>query len=194
MSEAELSASDVYMSPSVTFESPKRYLIRAESGHGKSSLLNFIFGSNPSFVGDINPKPNSSEEWRKSMLSYVFQDLKLFPELSVWDNLQLKNRLTQHKTDDEIKVYLNELGIDSKANEKVEKLSLGQRQRVAVIRALCQPFHMLLLDEPFSHLDDSNRAKIAALIERELDSRNAGLLVTSLGPDDTFNYDIEYRL
>lgn len=194
MSEAELSASDVYMSDEVKFESPKKYLVRAESGHGKSSLLNFIFGSNGSFTGEITSDFAQDHEWRKSRLSYVFQDLKLFPELSVWDNLQLKNRLTNYKSDAAILAYLMALGIDQKKDVKVETLSLGQRQRVALVRALCQPFEMLLLDEPFSHLDESNRKTIAALLEEELKDRKAGLIVTSLGPDDTFNYDIEYRL
>ena len=71
----------------------------------------------------------------------------------------------------------------------VQTLSLGQRQRTALIRALCQPFKFLLLDEPFSHLDEVNTAILVDIIEEELKDRGAGLLVTSLGGNEYFRYD-----
>ena len=194
MSEDELSASDIFLVPEVTFESPNKYLVRAESGRGKSSLLDFIFGANTSFEGSIDSDVARDDEWRKSRLSYVFQDLKLFPELSVMDNLRLKNNLTDHNSEEEMMSYLDGLGVAIKCESKVGTLSLGQRQRVAIARALCQPFEMLLLDEPFSHLDDTNSSITADLLANALEERQAGLIVTSLGPDTAFSYDVEYRL
>jgi putative ABC transport system ATP-binding protein len=54
MSDSEISESDIYLQESVLFEKGRKYLIRANSGHGKSSLLNIIYGSNANFDGNIN--------------------------------------------------------------------------------------------------------------------------------------------
>ena len=59
-------------------------------------------------------------------------------------------------------------------------LSYGQRQRIAVIRAFCQPFDFILLDEPFSHLDDVNQSLLMDLIEIEAKKNNAGIILTTL--------------
>lgn len=76
-----------------------------------------------------------------------------------------------------------------KKNQPVQTLSLGQRQRVAVVRALCQPFHFLLLDEPFSHIDHQNATIAASMILDEINTQGAGLIVTALDPTDLFPFD-----
>ena len=64
---------------------------------------------------------------------------------------------------------------------KAGKLSLGQQQRVAFIRALCQPFDFLFLDEPISHLDDDNSRIMGELIIAEAKAQGAGVIATSIG-------------
>ena len=76
-----------------------------------------------------------------------------------------------------------------KKDQPVRTLSLGQRQRVAAVRALCQPFDYLLLDEPFSHIDHQNAQLLADLVCREVDNQGAGLIVTALDAIDLFNFD-----
>ena len=71
----------------------------------------------------------------------------------------------------------------------VETLSLGQKQRVSIIRSLCQPFDFLLLDEPFSHLDESNIEILSSIIHQELDNQNAGFIMTTLNNEYLFKYD-----
>ena len=73
-------------------------------------------------------------------------------------------------------------------------MSYGQRQRVAIIRALCQPFEFLLMDEPFSHLDDANIKIASNLIKEELKMQQAGFLLVSLGERYYFKYDKEIVL
>ena len=86
----------------------------------------------------------------KAFTKYAFQDLRIFTELSALENVQLKNNLTGCKKKKEILSFFEQLGIADKINVKAGKLSFGQQQRVAFIRALCQPFDFLFLDEPIS--------------------------------------------
>jgi len=192
MSESEVSESDIYLQSNVVFESGKKYLFKANSGHGKSSILNFIYGSNNNFNGkiDFNGINNDSIlEIRRTKLSYVFQDFKLFPELTLLENILIKNNLTNFKTKDEILDLIDSVGLLDKKDKTVNTLSLGQRQRAAIVRSLCQPFKFLLLDEPFSHLDESNIKILTSLINRELEIQNAGFLMTTLNNEYLFHYD-----
>ena len=61
------------------------------------------------------------------------------------------------------------------------KLSIGQQQRVAIIRTLCQPCDFILLDEPVSHLDDENNRTVARLVIDEAQRQGAGVIATSVG-------------
>ena len=192
MSELEVSGSDIYLQNEIVFEKGKKYLFKANSGHGKSSVLNFIYGSNPNFDGNIifnGASFDSLIENRRIKLSYVFQDFKLFSELTLWENIKIKNNLTNYKTDKEIEVIIERLGLLTKKNQLVKSLSLGQRQRVAIIRSLCQPFDFLLLDEPFSHLDEENIKIISKVIDTELENQNAGFIMTTLNNEYVFQYD-----
>ena len=192
MSDSEVSGSDIYLQSNIIFESGKKYLFKANSGHGKSSILNFIYGSNNNYNGKIEFNENSNDsilEIRKTKLSYVFQDFKLFPELTLLENILIKNNLTNFKTKDEILDLIDSVGLLDKKDKLVKTLSLGQRQRTAIVRSLCQPFRFLLLDEPFSHLDESNIVILTSLINRELDIQNAGFIMTTLNNEYQFHYD-----
>ena len=191
MSEAELSASDIYLQKEVVFEKGKKYLIKANSGHGKSSVLNFIYGSNHNYTGEVvySKKEDSVFSLRQTEISYVFQDFKLFPSLTLFENIQLKNKLTHHKSTEQIDALIKKMQLTHRRDSLVETLSLGQRQRVAIIRALCQPFNFLLLDEPFSHLDSSNIKIIVDVLNKELEERQASVMITALDDLPFFEFD-----
>ncbi len=181
---------------------PKKILLNASSGKGKSTFVNTLYGIRQDYSGDILLDGKmiadiTLEQWieiRKTDLSVVFQDLQLFPELTVIENLLLKNQLTNHKTEEEIQEMLNLLGIGEKNNQTCKTLSLGQQQRVAIIRALLQPYKLLLMDEPFSHLDEENATIALNLISKETDSNNAGFILTTLGSHHGFEYNQELKL
>ena len=191
MSEAEVSASDIYLKPSVVFEQGKKYLVCAKSGRGKSSLLNFIYGSNLAYTGEITyGEPVATPfDLRLRKISYLFQDLCLFPELTALENVQIKNRLTGHKSDKEIMDMLDSVLEPEKKYQLLRTLSLGQRQRVAAVRALCQPFEFILMDEPFSHLDRTTSEAVAQMILREVEAQHAGMIMTALETTDIFPFD-----
>ena len=193
----EIFASNKELRSEVEFEQGKRYLIKADSGTGKSSLLSYIYGQRGDYRGDIlfndqNILTLSSHDWcmiRQSMLSILFQDLKLFGELTALENVEIKNRLTKTQPTRVIKGWFEELGIADKLKTRVDHLSYGQQQRVALIRALCQPFNFLLLDEPISHLDDRNSEVMRDIIIREATRQGAGIIATSIGK----HMDMEYN-
>ncbi len=191
MSDEEISLSDIYLQESVLFEKGKNYLIKANSGHGKTSILNFIYGNNINFEGCIKYDGVCGKnvfDFRKSKISYVFQDLKLFPDLTVLENIQLKNALTNYKTVKEIELFMEQALLGNKVNSVVSKLSLGQQQRVAIIRAFCQPYEFLLLDEPFSHLDEETTQVMSNIINMEIKKQSASLIMTSLINTNSFDF------
>lgn len=184
------------------FEKGKNYLVVAPSGKGKSTLLHILYGLRKDYDGTVaiggkNIRQFSPDEWaeaRQSQLAIVFQDLRLFPQLSALDNILLKSSLTQVCTETDIREMAARLGVDDVLNQLSETLSYGQRQRIAIIRALCQPFDYLLLDEPFSHLDEANIRLASAVIEEICRQRNAGKILVSLGERYLFGYDEEWVL
>ena len=86
------------------------------------------------------------------------------------------------------------LGIEEFMDRKAGILSFGQQQRVAIIRALCQPFNFLLADECFSHMDHHNSHMAYQLILEECSTQGAGLLLTSLNDTGFLKADERKRL
>lgn len=173
------------------------YLVEAESGAGKSSMCSYIYGARDDYDGSLSfeftsegnsrnadARSLSISDWqrlRRNNLAYLPQELSLFPELSAMQNVMLKNSLTGWKSAGEIEAWMEKLGIIDRKDFPVGKMSVGQQQRVAIIRALCQPFDFLLLDEPVSHLDETNNRTAAAIIMEEARSQNAAIISTSVG-------------
>lgn len=179
----------VWCKPELVFQRPNFYMIEAESGTGKSSLCSYIYGARTDYDGQIlfddrDIRELNIEQWcqlRRESLAYLPQEMRLFPELSVTENILIKNRLTDYYTGRDITNMLDTLELSHKASVPAGLLSIGQQQRVAIIRALCQPFDFLLFDEPVSHLDERNNAIVASLITRESRARKASIIVTSVG-------------
>lgn len=181
----------------ITFQKGKIYLLEAASGTGKSSLCSFIYGYRKDYQGIItfdgrNVRSFSVREWvdlRKRSLSMLFQEMRLFGELSAIENIRLKNALTRYASRKQVDEWLLRLGIDGKKEQKVSRMSFGQQQRVAFVRALCQPFDFIFLDEPISHLDDGNSKVMANILCEEIGKRGAGAVVTSIGKHLPLEYD-----
>ena len=180
--------SDVWQQD-ITLEKGKRYLISAESGTGKSSMCSYIYGYRQDYSGVIafdgkDIGTLTIAQWcdvRKRHIAYLPQDMRLFGELTALENVELKNRLTGFKSREEIKQLFEQLGIADKEDSLAAKLSIGQQQRVAIIRTLCQPCDFILLDEPVSHLDDENNRLVAQLITTEAQRQGSGVIATSVG-------------
>ena len=193
---AMMQQSDIWASE-LLLEKGRRYLITAPSGKGKSTFLHILYGLRNDYSGQVsfeNQPVNQFDldNWatiRQEKTSIVFQDLRLFLNLSGWENIRLKSSITNTTSDADIESMAKRLGVDNILNQSCGTMSYGQRQRIAIIRALCQPFEVLLLDEPFSHLDEDNIKVACALIEEVCTAQNAGFLLVSLGERYFLNYD-----
>lgn len=181
----------------ICFKKGERIHIVAPSGSGKTSLMHFLYGLRNEYLGEIRlgSKParqftaEDTAIWRQQHLSIVFQDLRLFPDHPVHRNLEIKRILQPYHDTSPIEAMLDRLGIGKKINAQVSTCSYGEQQRIAIIRSLMQPFDFLLLDEPFSHLDEGNRAKAMLLIEEEAARRNACIILADLKKIDYFHAD-----
>jgi ABC-type molybdate transport system ATPase subunit len=123
-------------------------------------------------------------------MAIVFQDLRLFPDYTVEENLRIKGNLREDIFDfDEAVSMCQTLGIEKHLERKCGTLSYGERQRVAIVRALSQKAELVLMDEPFSHLDRNNSDKALQLVLEKSTSIGSTLIITSLGTDYGWNYD-----
>jgi len=184
------------------FAPPKRYFVEAPSGKGKTTLQHILYGLRKDYTGKvlIEGKDIQSfdlEDWatiRQQRLSIIFQDLRLFLPLTGMENIQIKNQLTEHKTIEAITEMAKQLDVADLLNKKCGEMSFGQRQRIAIIRALCQPFDFLLMDEPFAHLDSQNIKRCCVLIGQEAAAQQAGFAIASLEERYQLEYDYEIKI
>ena len=186
----------------LVFEKGEYVKIVASSGSGKSSLINFLYGTRSDFNGTIryndkNINNFSVEElslYRKDHISIIFQDMRLFPDLTVQENLEIKRQLNPFHPVEKIKEMAEQLGIGNKLSSRCGTCSYGEQQRTSIIRSLLQPFDILLMDEPFSHLDNRNAENAMELILEECRFRNATILFADLERIDYFPNTRLYHL
>jgi ABC-type lipoprotein export system ATPase subunit len=181
----------------VVFTTGEKIEIVAPSGSGKTSLIHFLYGLRKDFNGNIlydnNSIANFDAEkfatYRQQNISIVFQDLRLFAEQTVFQNLEIKRQLNPYHAESKITAMAKRLGIENKLNKLCKTCSYGEQQRIAIIRSLQQPFNFLLLDEPFSHLDENNRKKAMELMEEETALRKASIILADLKAIEYFKAD-----
>ena len=200
--EQDITGSEVWGAESILFEQGKTYIIEAPSGRGKTSLLAVVYGIRKDYQGKVYLDQSdiagySWKEWstvRKRKLSFIFQGLELFDNLTALENIQLKNSISNHQSLQRIEEMAEKLEMVDFLQRKAGILSFGQQQRVAIIRALCQPFDYLLADECFSHIDRENSLKAYRVILEECESQGAGLILTSLNGTERLDAHVRLQL
>lgn len=179
-----------------TFGEGEYVFVQAPSGTGKTTLVHILYGLRKDYEGTVawdntsitTANAETTAKLRSGTISVIFQDLRLFPELTAWENLEIKRRLTNTVTEQQAMEWLERLGMKDKKNSMGKTLSYGEQQRIAIIRSLLQPFNWLLMDEPFSHLDHANTNKAISLITEVVKQHNAGFLLADLDENTHFNY------
>lgn len=185
----------------ISFSKGEKIQLVAASGSGKTSFVHFLYGMRKDYTGAVlfngkeisNMNPEQTAAMRSGQLSIVFQDLRLFIDHSALENISIK-RVLEPFGEDRISEMAEKLGIASKLQQAAGICSYGERQRIAIIRALQQPFDFIVLDEPFSHLDEANSKKALALIEEEAAKRNAGIILADLEAVPFYQADKTFHL
>lgn len=148
----------------ITFDKPNyTYCIIGKSGAGKTTLFQILFGLDFDYAGDYffeetNVQNLKNTDWyniRSHKMQIVFQDYKLLDSFSVLDNIYfaLANQNVDSQYIDEL---LDLMDLKALKNQRVNKLSGGEKQRLALVRALANKPKYILLDEPTGNLDDNN--------------------------------------
>lgn len=151
---------------------PKIYAVRGPSGIGKTTVLNMIAGLrqadealikvNGRLLTDTSNKVNVKIQQRH--IGYLFQDYQLFPNMTVYNNITFMAEPSEH-----INNLMRTLNIEHLVDQYPMTLSGGEAQRVALARALSTKPDLILLDEPFSSLDDATKDESITLVQRIFD-------------------------
>ena len=167
----------------------ERVAIIGESGAGKSTLLNLIAGFEFPHQGEIwlNDKNHTRSAPYERPVSILFQENNLFPHLTVQQNLVLGLKPSLKLTaleQEKIEQVACSVGLGDYLQRLPNSLSGGQKQRVALARCLLRDKPILLLDEPFSALDQKLRVEMLALIDKLCDEKYLTLLLVTHQPSE----------
>ncbi len=154
------------------------------SGCGKTTLLRVIAGLLQPLTGKITINEMIPTKYRSdNPIGFMFQKPVLFPWRSIISNIQLpleiSNRKFSHKSDDSAKKILHNLGLGDFENAYPSQLSGGMLQRVALARALISNPSLLLLDEPFSALDEITREQLWIDFRKILVKKNISVILVT---------------
>lgn len=147
--------------------------ISGASGCGKTTLLRIIASLEKADEGEIEIS---------GKLSFLFQENRLLPWLDTYGNIACVLKGSKSEKNDEVSKLLSLVGLEDAENEKIQNLSGGMKRRVAFARAIAMKPDILLLDEPFTGLDDATKQKLYECI-KEYACEHLVVLVTHDGAD-----------
>lgn len=171
-------------------ERGERLLLMGPSGCGKSTLLHLLSGVLSPDTGSIQIDGQSlgelSEEerdrFRAAHIGYIFQSFFLLDGYTALENVQIAVTFAGATHYERAGQLLGELGLDQEMHKYPGQLSVGQRQRVAVARALVNRPKLMLADEPTANLDPARAAEVLDLLLSQCDQRDVTLVAVSHDP------------
>lgn len=179
---------DALQFPDIYCPANEELLIAGKSGSGKTTLLSILGGLLKPTSGKVqiggtditNLSSKKMDQFRGRNIGFVLQQHYFVEALTVEENLKLAQRLAGNSIDRKsIAIVLEELSIDHKMKEKPSRLSVGERQRLGIARAIINKPVLLLADEPTSALDDENCNAVIQLLRKEVRHSGAALIVVS---------------
>lgn len=174
--------------PDFSLSKGEQALILGQSGCGKTTLLHLLSGLLKPNSGVIDVENENIlnmsgarlDKFRGANIGIVFQTPHFIEALTVKENLTLTQTLAgKSKNVAKIKSLLLDLGVESKLNSKLNTLSVGEKQRVSIARALVNSPALILADEPTSALDDENCNAVLKLVREQAKKHNSTLLIVT---------------
>jgi ABC-type lipoprotein export system ATPase subunit len=174
--------------PNFSLSKGEQALILGQSGCGKTTLLHLLSGLLKPNSGDVDIENEdiskmsgaTLDNFRGANIGIVFQTPHFIEALTVKENLTLTQTLAGKSKDvDKVKTLLVDLGVESKLNAKLNALSVGEKQRVSIARALVNSPALILADEPTSALDDKNCDAVLKLVREQAKKHNSTLLIVT---------------
>lgn len=156
---------------SLEIEAGGYHALVGPSGSGKTLLLNVIAGFQPVLEGRVllNGEDILTRPPEKRRIAYLFQDLALFPHMNVAGNIAYPLRSQKMKPDEirkRVDEYLSFTLIEHLRDRSIQKLSGGEKQRVALARILAMQSQLILLDEPFAAIDTQLQPDLLRLLRK----------------------------
>ena len=160
---------DLFTDQEIKIDSGKITLITGESGSGKSTLLfelaRLTDYANKEYIYENKKMSDLDEESFRRKIAFVFQDCRLFNDLSVIQNIEFFSQLGQVEfKKDKMMNLLDELDLNIDLNGEVKVLSGGQKQRLLILCCMMKEPEIIFLDEPTAYLDDENRRRMRKII------------------------------
>ena len=160
---------DLFTDQEIKIDSGKITLITGESGSGKSTLLfelaRLTDYANKEYIYENEKMSDLDEESFRRKIAFVFQDCRLFNDLSVIQNIEFFSQLDQVEfKKDKMMNLLDELDLNIDLNGEVKVLSGGQKQRLLILCCMMKEPEIIFLDEPTAYLDDENRRRMRKII------------------------------
>ena len=192
--------------PAWRVERNEHVFLQGESGSGKSTLLSLLAGlSIPTqgslkILGDDIAKQSARQRdrFRATNLGVVFQQFNLIPYLSALDNILLAARfgsVTTAGARQRATTLLERMNLQSTLHHRpASQMSIGQQQRVAIVRALINNPSLLLVDEPTSALDHANRDAFLALLFDVLSDQECAMVFVSHDPTLGASFDTQVKI
>jgi ABC-type lipoprotein export system ATPase subunit len=174
--------------PNIQCAKGEHWLILGQSGSGKTTLLHLLGGllspkKGHIQIGDTDIatlKGTALDHFRGKNIGIIFQTAHFVKSLTVVENLKLAQQLSGSPIDKNLIInYLDKLNLSHKLNVMPDELSVGEAQRVAIVRALINRPAVILADEPTSALDDKNTDEVIQLLEKQATEANATLLIVT---------------
>ncbi|MGY6649225.1 ABC transporter ATP-binding protein [Wenyingzhuangia sp. IMCC45574] len=175
--------------------------ILGESGCGKSTLLEIIYGLMDLTHGEIfyNDEKLLGPKYHlipgHAFMKYLAQDFSLMPYTTVAENVgEFLSNIYKDKKQARVQELLEVVDMVDFANIKVKKLSGGQKQRVAIARVLAKEPKILLLDEPFSHIDNFRKNHLRRKLFSYLKSKQISCIVATHDSTDALSFADEVHI
>lgn len=183
-------SSNRYALKNVTFELKRGEFayITGSNGAGKTTLLKILFAMERPSEGallvnnrDVGALPKNRVFQYRREVGFVFQDFKLLPDLTIYDNVSLPleiRKMTPAEVDYRVRGVLSLVGLADRAHDYPHNLSGGEQQRVAIARSIIGKPSLLLADEPTGNLDSTTAREIMSLFQ-EINEMGTTVLIAT---------------